>query len=165
MDITKPSVQVAQMNEAFGNGVGDPANINWEAVDRQMAIIESEFNELKAGVQTRTLHGAKGIRDGVADVNVTVLGLAHVIGFNSDKDMLEVYNSNMSKLCVNAEELAATQKKYAEIGVVTYTGGEFPHAWVKSALDQTGSNGEFYKKGKFLKGINFKEPNLTEETL
>lgn len=165
MDITRPSVQVGQMNEAFGNERGNPGEVNWEAVDRQMAIIESEFNELKEGVMTRTLHGAKGIRDGVADVQVTAIGMAHIIGFDSDKDMLEVYNSNMSKLCVTQEELVATQKKYADIGVVTYVGGELPRAFVKSALDQTGSNGEFYKKGKFLKGINFKEPNLTEETL
>lgn len=159
-DIHEPSVQVAVMNNAFGNPRGDITQPNWVAIDRQMDIISREFNELKLAVENRQIHGVGGIRDGIADLNVTNLGLAHIMGVDSDADMALVFESNMSKFCANADELDASIQKYAEIGVEVYAEGEYPRCCIKSAKDQTGTNGEFYKQGKFLKGINFQEPNL-----
>ena len=159
-DMTRPSVQVAMMNSAFGNPAGDVNNPNWEAIERQMAIISKEHDELVLAVQNRQIHGVQGIRDGIADLNVTNLGLAHIAGIDTDADMAVVFESNMSKFCTNDSELHASQQKYANIGVDTYAEGEYPRKCIKSAKDQTATTGEFFKQGKFLKGINFKEPNL-----
>ncbi len=148
------------MNNAFGNPEGDVNNPNWTKIDRQFRIIEKEFEELKLAIERRQIHGVGGIRDGIADLNVTNLGLAHIIGVDSDDDMDEVFNSNMSKFCANDEELKASVGKYAKIGVEVYAEGEYPQVCIKSAKEQTGTNGETYTQGKFLKGINFKEPNL-----
>jgi hypothetical protein len=158
--LTNPSAQVAMMNTVFGNPAGVISAPDWTAIDRQMNIIESEFHELKLAVAARRIHGVGGIRDGIADLNVTNLGMAHVLGVDSDADMLEVFKSNMSKLITNEDELAASIDKYGQWGVEVYAEGEYPRMCIKSVKDQTGSNGEFYKKGKFLKGINFKEPKL-----
>lgn len=155
MQTKNPFTLISAMNSAFGNKMGDINNPNWEAIDRQMKIIESEFNELRDAVAARDM---RLIRDGVGDVTVTNLGLAHIVGFDHDADQVRIFESNMSKFCANDSELHASMQKYAGIGVEVYAEGEFPQKCLKSAKDQTGTNGEFYKKGKFLKGINFKEP-------
>lgn len=158
--MTNPFSFVALMNTTFGNPRGDVNNPDWVAIDRQMDIITREFNELKLAVDNRQIHGVGGIRDGIADLNVTNLGMAHIIGIDSDADMLEVFDSNMSKLCENESVLNASIDKYAAIGVEVYSEGEYPRKCIKSASDQTDTNGEFYKQGKFLKGVLFQEPKL-----
>ena len=158
--MTNPFSFVSLMNTIFGNPRGNVKEPNWVAIDRQMAIIESEFNELKDAVARRQIHGVKGMRDGIADLNVTNLGMAHILGIDSDADMLEVFDSNMSKLCENESVLNASIDKYAAIGIEVYSEGEYPRKCIKSASDQTDTNGETYKKGKFLKGVLFREPVL-----
>lgn len=153
--LATPFAAVSFMNAAFGNPKGDLANPNWDAIDRQLAIIKSEFNELCAAVEARNI---TLVRDGIADVEVTNLGLAHILGIDSDADMGAVFRSNMSKFVTSDAELIASVEKYAAIEVEVYEEGEYPRKCIKSAKDQTGTNGEFYKKGKFLKGVNFKEP-------
>ncbi len=155
-----PFDQVSHMNSAFGNPKGVMAQPDWEALGRQYKILESEFKELGLALDRRQMHGPGGVRDGVADVNVVNLGVAHIAGIDSDTDMLEVFESNMSKMCTNAEELQATVVKYNNLGLEVVTYPNYPLAYVKSAKDQTGNDGEFYKQGKFLKGINFQEPKL-----
>jgi hypothetical protein len=156
-DLTRMSGQVAHMNNLFGNPKGDRNNIDWEVAQRQLKLIEHELEELKAAVTSRDV---RGLRDGACDVLVTTLGLTHRTGFNVEMDMVAVYLSNMSKFCKDSDELERTIIKYHNLGVQVVVEGEFPFRYVKAAHDHVDKDGNKYAKGKFLKGINFKEPEF-----
>lgn len=154
-DLTRMSGQVADMNTAFGNPRGDRLVPDWDHLERQYDLIRHELEELGKELKARNM---RGMRDGGCDVLVTALGLYHLMGYNSEADMIAVYLSNMSKFCKTEEEIVATEAKYAAIGLSTYREGEFPRMYLKAAHDYEDAAGNKYKKGKFLKGINFKEP-------
>lgn len=147
--------QVKTMNSAFGNPEGDPTNIDFERLKKQCHNIPGEYKELLFAleVEVPTL-----IRDALCDIMVFALGAMHLMCADADADMKAVYDSNMSKFCANEEEVTKTWAKYNELNVHTTVQGEFPFKFLRSAKDQTGTNGEFYPANKFLKGINYKEP-------
>ncbi|WP_415913043.1 nucleoside triphosphate pyrophosphohydrolase family protein [Neptuniibacter sp. QD37_11] len=149
---------VTELNLRFGNVKGDPENIDWKAAGKQSKLIQEELAELLEGIEDKD---QGEIRDAIADILVTTYGMAHVMGVDADKDMAAVQASNMSKLCQTQAEIDATQDHYKAMGVETYVGGEFPHAYVKSSIDQDDNEGKHYPAHKFLKNVNWFEPKLT----
>lgn len=151
-------LRVAHLNTCIGNPQGDMDNIDWEAVQAQLSIIQEEFEELVEAVRTKNL---TELRDATSDVLVTTYGMAHRVGFDADKDMDEVHNSNMSKFCHTTDEAARTAQKYEMLGIdCMFRYLDDGAIAVISAANQTVS-GKYYPKGKLLKSINFKEPVFT----
>ena len=156
MSVSKIVYDVARMNVDFGNQEGSLSNIDWEKLKTQVSCIPEELDELAEAIKTKN---SKEVRDAICDILVFTLGAAHIIGMDVDADMEEVYDSNMSKFCETQEQLDATIKKYADMGVVVHACGQFPKAYVRSSFDQTVGN-KTYPKDKFLKGVNFFEPKF-----
>lgn len=113
----------------------------------------------------------EAVRDDIQDILVTDYGLSHYMGFDADADHVKVYESNMSKFDPSMDLARLTQEKYAALGVPTTircTEVSKLHHGERhltetffinvSAEDTVGTDGKTYPKGKFLKSINFKEP-------
>ncbi|HWT40580.1 MAG TPA: Gp49 family protein [Dongiaceae bacterium] len=110
------------------------------------------------------------VRDDIQDILVTAYGLSHRMGFDADEDHREVYRSNLTKFDTTPEGAAATQEKYAKFGIKTSVhraellsetrdeGAPLLYI-VKVDGTQTGNDGKVYPDGKFLKSLNFEEPN------
>lgn len=150
---------VSYLNSVFGNTQGELDNPNWAKAGKQLHLIQEELAELVEGIEN---HDISEVRDAIADVLVTTYGMAHILGIDADKDMAAVQASNLSKLCKTQDEINQTMAFYEkEKGLEMYSGGELPEAYVKSAKDQTGTDGKFYPAHKFLKSINWHEPKLS----
>ena len=155
-------VQVALMNEAFGNPKGDPASIDWARVQKQASNIAGdhpgdEYGELMRAIAAKD---ADATRDAFGDIIVFALGGFHFLGADGDDDVTEVLRAVMTRFCRDRAHLADTVQHYTERGVKVFCGGEFPRAWVKSEVDQVGSDGERYAQGKFLKALGYEQPKL-----
>ncbi len=151
--------EVSRLNEIMGNRKGCGIT-NYNRTLAQLLLIEEEFNELRLSISEMDI---KEVRDAIADVLVTTYGLAHVLGIDADKDMEEVQQSNLSKLCTTEAEAAETIKHYERIGVKVSTRGEAPEIVIVSNCDQSDIKGKFYVKGKFLKCVNWFEPDFSNE--
>jgi hypothetical protein len=161
--------RVAELNMIAGNS----PHGGWEAADKQMRLIDDEFNkELKLAVADRNV---PEVRDGIFDVLVTVYGLACRLGIDADLDFMAGHESNMSKFDLNEQDQYKTRLKYLKLGVDTIcrqiTIKDVVYYVTVSSCDQTGSDEVFYPAGKFLKSIHFKKPvwpslaNMTIRTL
>jgi len=149
---------VSYLNSVFGNAKGDSTSPDWQKAAKQLHLIQEELAELVEGIEK---HDVSEVRDAIADVLVTTYGMAHILGIDADSDMAAVQASNLSKLCKTEDEVEKTLAFYQnEKGLEVYAGGELPEAYIKSAKDQTGSDGKFYPAHKFLKSINWHEPHL-----
>lgn len=147
---------VSFLNTVFGNQKGNPKNLDWTAIRKQLHLIQEEVTELVEGVESSDV---SEMRDAVADILVVTYGMAHIMGIDADKDMAAVQASNMSKLCTTEDEVAATMVYYTEtIGIEVYPAGELSKIAIKSLKDQKGNDGKFYPQGKFLKNTNWHEP-------
>lgn len=149
--------EVSRLNDVMGNPKGDINNPDWMKAKGQLLLIQEELQEMIEAIDNQDM---TALRDSTADVLVTTYGQAHKMGIDADADMKEVQSSNMSKLCTTAQELLDTTKHYSDMGVKVYASGVIPEACVKSAEDQV-VNGKFYPAHKFLKCVNWKEPNLS----
>lgn len=158
--------RVSEMNVAFNNPKGDPHNIDWRRVQRQVSNIagaeyneppRDEYDELMIAVDRQDV---VGVRDALCDIMVFALGAFHMMGYDADEDMHEVVDSVMSRLCRDEEQLAATLTKYTDMGLVVHAEGEFPRVCVKSSCEQVDRNGERYAQGKFLKAVGYRQPKL-----
>lgn len=154
--------KVCSLNEAFGRATTEFENPDWDAIEAQMEIIDSEYNELKTAVANRDW---KEVKDGIGDVLVTTYGLGYVINIDCDLLMANIDESNFSKFCHDHDEAVATKKKYSVMGVETVIGynEDYNLYFVLSAKDQIGKDGKDYPAKKMLKSINFKEPDLNVE--
>lgn len=138
---------------------------DYDNIESQLKIIESEFKELKNNWNTNNLNG---MRDDIGDVLFTVLGLAHVMGFPADEDLRLICESQFTKFDASEEAAEQTKQKYLDLGVETYQirkqlgSAEDDNFWIvtKSAKDQVGKDGKDYPKDKWLKSTNFKEPEF-----
>lgn len=149
---------MAMLNNLAGNG----SNAGWEAIEKQLKLVKDELKELSDGIDVKDIHE---LRDGIADVLVTIYGLAHRAGIDADADLLEVVLSNLTKFDPNGtDDIQRTVKKYLDIGVETVQlananpVGEGELLVTKSAYDQNGTDGKGYPAGKWLKSANFEEP-------
>lgn len=149
---------VSRMNQAFGNPKGDPKAINWERIEKQCANIYGEYKELLEALEARDLDA---VRDALCDINVFSLGAHHLLGIDANDDMRAVIEGVMTRFCKDEEDLGDTMMKYDALAVDYYPEGSYPTKCLKSARDQTDTNGEFYPKGKFLKSASFREPMFT----
>lgn len=140
---------------------GNPPNAGWEAIDKQIDIIRSEFNELRDGIAARDIHE---LRDGIQDLLFTVYGLAHRAGIDADQDFLEVVRSNLTKFDESEHDALLTRAKYDEQGVATNcviirdTQDGRAYYVTRSAKDQNDHRGKFMPGGKWLKSYKFVEP-------
>lgn len=90
-----------------------------------------------------------------------LVSLYHI---DEDHLMSRITNSNITKVCTDFNECQATVDFYTNLGVEVYskyykTEGMWIHV-VYSAKEQKDFNGKIYRANKFLKSINFQEPDL-----
>lgn len=159
--LRQPFDIVSEINNIAGN----KTNQGWDVVPRQMKVIDLEYNELKAAVESRDI---EKMRDGIADVLVTVLGLAHRTGINATEDFLSVTHALYSRFDLSPQTQEQTREKYAKIGVVTecrvveYSGTAY-YVTI-SAIDQYDNTEEreFFPAGKWLKSVNTVSPAFAQ---
>ena len=160
-----PGRSVATINLIAGRETitTPPGPKDYDNIESQLKIIESEFLELKDNWRMKNLNG---MRDDIGDILFTVLGLAHVMGFPADDDLRLICESQFTKFDASEESAEQTKQKYLLLGVETYQirkqlgSAEDDNFWIvtKSAKDQIGKDGKDYPKDKWLKSVNFKEP-------
>jgi hypothetical protein len=159
---------VAELNRVFNMSVTEAKDINWDVLEHQFNVIREEFEELRdKGLGAKNW---KEVKDGIGDILVVAYGMAYRCNLDADLLMDNISDSNFSKLCKNADEVTATVKYYDSIGVVTRveeTTLNGVRVWaIKSAKDQhyvEGGEDKFAKDGKFLKCVNWHEPDLNVE--
>ena len=162
----KPSLfrLVSDMNTAFSNPRGDPHNIDWVRLRRQVTNIAGEhrgdeYKELLDAIDEKSVYRT---RDALADILVFTLGAFHFMGYDADVDTAEVVRAVMTRFCRDPAHLAATIEWYAGRGVSdVYYEGEFPRVALKARTEQRNLiTGERISAGKFLKALGYAEPNF-----
>lgn len=147
-------------------------------------IFRSEFRELACA------NSSTGILDGIVDGIVTLMGrcvhqgmrpysmllqlqpgpaflMEELIQMAQDLDMNfegawgEIHASNLSKVCPDEADFKKTQAKYKKLGVAVYGEKTDKGIVVKVSETVVGTDGEEYPKGKFLKSVSYKKPDLT----
>lgn len=167
---------VSDMNIAFGNPKGDPANIDHARLTSQYKNIFDEYCEglLAIGYHPDLVNALKashkafigdmdptpenfdrdGLRDALIDQHVFGYGAHHFMGIDADYDMHSVIQGNMTRFIKGEDDKDATIAKHAAKGVTdVYFEGEYPTMVMKSASDQPDA-----PKGKFLKSASYSEP-------
>ena len=147
--------KAALFNECMGKA---PNNENWEVAENQAELIHEEVQELFAALvsQDRT-----ELRDAVADVLVTVYGLAYMVGIDADADFDTVHQSNMTKFSYTHEEAIETMQEYAARNVKTRMMKSKHGLYaVLSEEDQVDDRGlKYIPKHKLLKPATYKSPD------
>lgn len=159
--------EVADLNKVFKMETTTTNNIDWDVVKHQLKIISSEYNELLKAINEKDI---TELKDGIGDVLVTTYGLGHRISIDCDLLMKNISDSNFSKICETYDIAQETLSYYTDLGVECYIEdselkGNKVYI-VKSSKDQiVNINGEDkdFVKGKFLKSIYWKEPDLNVE--
>lgn len=148
-----------QRTADINNLVGNETNGGWEAVDHQVKIVQSEWDELLEGIGERDIDE---LRDGIQDVLFTVYGLGHRAGMPVDLDYDELVRSQMSKFDTTEESALLTRKKYEAMGMSViqkdrvFEGRVYVVTY--SAKDQYDHQNRFAPEGKWLKSRAFEEP-------
>lgn len=175
---------IVELRKTFLLPVGKHAPLDQEELTLHEKVFRSEFRELCLADSPIM------VLDGLVDGVVTLMGrivhlgyrgynlfvleapgekffinelirMADLLGFNFEGGWDEIHASNLSKVCKTQQDLKKTQVYYNKLGVKTYaeeTGG----GWVvKVAEDFTDTEGNNYPKGKFLKSVSYKKPDLT----
>lgn len=149
--------KVVRLNLIAGNG----GNAGWPAIKKQFKLIDLEHEELRKAIDEGDL---TAIRDAAADVLVTTHGLFHRMGADGEADFNAVTDALMSRFDLDLINAAATKEKYLAIGVLTnirqvnYEGVDY-YVTI-SATNQTGTDGENYPEGKWLKSVNTVSPTF-----
>lgn len=169
----------------FNQLIGNDNAATTAGLAAQFACVEEEFKELQAGLvhycqgvesinkgdyTAEEVFGVGGfqegireLRDGIADVLVTVYGLAHRAGIDADHDLECVNKSNMSKFLTTENQDAESMEITLRLGIGTLTHETAPGIFaVTSERDATGKDGKFYPKGKLLKPSTYKEPDFNQ---
>lgn len=169
-----PFSKIAMFNTLIGNT--NAASL--EGLRAQFEMVREEFDETEEAIRHLELiatgeYNAEelggfgycpqtALRDGIADVLVTVYGLAHRAGINADADLMVVHESNMSKFIVPGTDIAPHMEHFrVHYGLENVLYKE-THGWgaFTSGEDQTGKDGKFYPVGKLLKPMTFHNPVL-----
>lgn len=143
---------------------------DWAAIERQLKLIDLEFNELRRAVAERNI---EQIRDGIADVIVTAGGLGHRMGISTENDLAEVVDCLYTRFDITPADQLLTAAKYLSLGVETYchaasvvVGGISKDYYVtKVAHNCVGTNGEAYPAHKWLKSIRTVSPTFKGPTV
>lgn len=130
-----------------------------DKLNGQIHLIDEEIQEIKDAIKDGDW---EGLKDGIMDLLVVTYGLGYVTDIDCDKGLREVNRANMSKICNNQAEVVATTGYYASIGVdsTAFATEDGIGYLVKSNKDQTDKDGSFFPSGKFLKNVNWSEPDL-----
>ncbi len=88
------------------------------------------------------------------------------LGFDPVKVLEEVYKSNMSKFCESPEDAEATIAKYKDKGLtdLEIVQCEGMERWFVRTTADCEFKGQMIPKGKFMKGVHFKEPDWSDLT-
>ena len=163
-------VEVLILNAAAGNQPPAPEQLESQIM-RQTRVDLAECLELLEAVSLGTI-GL--LRDGLSDKRVTLNGFSTILPFSLSDDFVHTMENLFTRFDSSLEDAILTQQKYAQIGVATIIeknvlideDGEHednPVYFVnKVEMDVTGTDGEFYPKGKFLKSVNFRNDNFDE---
>lgn len=148
--------------ELINRIAGNYASGNWEDIRRQFRIFFGEVVELAEGID---LQNEKMVRDGAADVRVTIYGLQFLMGAAGEKDFHDVADALMTRFDRDYDNAVLTSIKYRDRGVPTLTretevDGVYYYATIvaEDCVDQT--NGEALTKGKFLKSHAYRKEEL-----
>ena len=163
--------KVLLINAAAGNQPPAPDQLEAQIM-RQTRVDLGECLELLEAVATGDV---VELRDALSDKRVTLNGFATILPFSLSKDFDQTCENLYTRFDHNKNDAALTQQKYAKIGVPTViekntiadyvdakTGEERVFFVNKVAEDTDGTDGEFYPKGKFLKSVNFKKDDFTD---
>ena len=158
--------RIADLNYIAGNyPVAD-----WDALGRQIDLIELEFNEIKEAHANRD---TSKLRDAIADVHVTTGGLSYRLGVSGDEDLTQVIDCLYTRFDVDVESQKLTAEKYAKLGVETYchtanitVNGEGKTYYVTKVKHTcVGTDGEKYPAHKWLKSVYMQEPEFEGPTV
>ncbi len=151
--------KVALLNNIAGKG----ATTDWTSIHRQWQLVQSELAEAKVSIEKKDFHG---LRDDIADVLVTALGLAHLIGVDAEADFNAVIEALFTRFDTSPEDAEKTHLKYADMDIATHThihrSGEMVYYVTISSVDQKDVHGESYPKGKFLKSYKHRKEIMPE---
>lgn len=175
--------KVSELNLAFGNEKGDILNPNVKAIRKQAQLVLEEAIELVeaaypgakifwqwdiTALPLEHVHNSvnmKELLDAQGDVTTVNDGMAHVAGFDGDRVLSIVDESNRTKFIPDAESVAPALQYYYDLGFEPqdlYIHGEFPMACIKVSQNVI-VGGKPYPAGKFLKNMaTFKEPDFSD---
>jgi NTP pyrophosphatase (non-canonical NTP hydrolase) len=147
-------------NETFGKPELSPKDPDfWAKLASQHELIQEELDEIADGIVNRDM---TMLRDGICDVEVTNMGMAHLAGLDLERDMRSVLKSNLSKVCWTMDRAQKTVKHYKNtenLDLEIIDCPTMPGFIVRLPSDQVGKSGKKYPKGKFLKCVvGFHEP-------
>ena len=125
-------------------------NADAEAVALYDGLIDEEHDELKSA---ETI-GNK-LKE-AADLIVVCVGLITAMGYDAEKILHKVNESNNSKFCINSDEIRLTQDYFTGLGLDTYT-KELDGLFGVYAAETKTINGKQYKEGKLLKAVLYSE--------
>lgn len=149
--------EVVKFNEVGGNTRGYPKSPDWGILSLQISLINDELEELIADEFSGDLENS--VKE-AADIIVTAIGYIHRAGYDPSLVMSTVNKSNMSKFTNDSGVLNATAARFNGLGVEVAITSDQGLFCIKSASDQTGTDGKEYPKGKILKMNSYHEANL-----
>jgi len=157
-----------QQIHAINHMVGNKKDASWAKLKKQATLLLHECEELVKAIEDQDF---KETRDGAADVAFVLAGFEHMF-VPLAPDLEAVVKSNLSKFDDNEENALATRKKYEDQGIKTrYEYRYIPPTarlgtfeldgyYVTYVDGQQEMNGQLVPDGKWLKSINYKEPNF-----
>jgi hypothetical protein len=139
--------------------------IGSDAVDGYILALKSSIARLESKVHPHK-PDMKGVRDGIADLYVTVTNIAYGSGIgvrDIERDYDRVMESNFTKYCYTEEEAEATVEAYRNGTHPNKIGECIEAKWsISPRVDDYGR--EVYVitslTGKILKSINYEEPKF-----
>lgn len=160
--------EVVALQEAFNIPHTTASKVDWALLRDQFDLIHEEYVELRdKGIGAENWHEVK---DAIGDLLVVTYGMAYRCNIDADALMRNISDSNFSKLCSNADEVAATVKYYDAIGVKTRVEETELHGVRKWAVKSSQRQGYVERgevkninEGKFLKNTVWHEPDLNVE--
>ena len=136
------------------------ADAFWNNLKEQADLVQLNLNKLYEAIENKNIDY---VWKYVEEINVHNLGVAYLGGFDADKDMLSVFESNLSKVSKTLEDAQKTKEFYAKKGVDVYIEEcqTMPGYIVKVSEEVIGNDGKKYPKNKFLKCVvGFKDPKF-----
>ena len=113
-------------------------------------LIHEEYKELMTADTTGNKLKEAG------DLIVVCVGLITAMGYDAEKILHRVNESNNSKFCINSDEIRLTQDYFTGLGLDTYT-KELDGLFGVYAAETKTIGGKKYKKGKLLKAVLYSE--------
>lgn len=142
---------VRAMNLAFGLPVRDTVQLlSQKEHDLSIKLIKEELQELEDAYASGNL---REVVDALGDLDVVLNGYMVRTGVHGPELAKRVFESNMSKVCKTEEDAVRGCQSYSIKGIQTY---------YKESGDGQGWIIYRSEDGKFLKGPDFKVPNIDD---